>query len=773
MLSLEGRQLGNYDIVRRIRVGGMGAVYEGRQRTAFDRRVAIKVILGDYAVDREMRRRFAREARTIARLHHPHILPLIEFGDERGLLYLVMPFIEDGTLTGYLQRELPALDDVASIYQQLLDAVEYAHEQGLIHRDIKSSNVLLEERRNGPPYVYLADFGLVRTAQQSDNEPVGVPIPLDQVPGTPHYMAPEQTVGIVTPLTDIYALGVLLYQLLTGELPYDDPDEIEVIQMHLHAPIPSPCERDPSLPAALDEVVHTAMAKQPEDRYQRIADLRRAFVAALSNSPELRDIPDDDLPPEENDFIITEHPQRPVPQSSAPLALELEPQPQPIRLTQAQPVRPKVRVQQGAAQTPLRGQQRVTGSIADRKPVTDSVPFYTHDRRRHLTRPMLAAMLVPVVLLLLLILPRFFGVSPFPAGFPVFGPPPVAVVSLTAQTKTLQENYILTASPAIKTPDLSTRFIPDRVVQSAATGNETTQATGTRAIAGVQASGTLRFENSSHVPVTVAAGTTFSTASGIAVQTIQTAEVPAAQNGQNGTLAIPAVAVNAGSAGNIPAHAIATSCCDGLSVSNPKPFSGGVDARTVHVVLQADLNRVSSQLVPGLQRQTLKLLQKQLQTDEVMANQPAYSMTVTSDSQPGTMANQVTVQVVVVGTATVYNSEQARHVAAQLLNAEAEQTFGAAYQPHGVPTTLTPRIVQQGQNGILYLSVEAKGIWAYSLSAQQLAQWASEIKGATPAVAISFLNSQKGVAGVQIQLPFGTDHLPSTSDQIKIVVVGS
>ncbi len=127
MLSLEGRQLGNYDIVRRIRVGGMGAVYEGRQRTAFDRRVAIKVILGNYAVDREMRRRFAREARTIARLHHPHILPLIEFGDERGLLYLVMPFIEDGTLTGYLQRELPALDDVASIYQQLLDAVEYAH----------------------------------------------------------------------------------------------------------------------------------------------------------------------------------------------------------------------------------------------------------------------------------------------------------------------------------------------------------------------------------------------------------------------------------------------------------------------------------------------------------------------------------------------------------------------------------------------------------------------------------------------------------------------
>src|SRR6266478_3288103 len=107
MLTLEGTQLGNYDVIRRIRVGGMGAVYEGRQRTAFGRRVAIKVILGNYAADPDMRRRFEREARTVARLHHPHILPLIEFGDKQGLLYLVMPFIEGGTLTTFLHRHLP------------------------------------------------------------------------------------------------------------------------------------------------------------------------------------------------------------------------------------------------------------------------------------------------------------------------------------------------------------------------------------------------------------------------------------------------------------------------------------------------------------------------------------------------------------------------------------------------------------------------------------------------------------------------------------------
>ena len=281
MQTLEGTQLGNYDVIRRIRVGGMGAVYEGRQRTAFGRQVAIKVILGNYANDRDMRRRFAREARTIAQLRHPHILPLIEFGDERGLLYLVMPFIEGGTLTGYLRRELPDLQDISTIFLQLLDAVEYAHEEGLIHRDIKSSNVLLDARRGGKPYAYLADFGLVRTSQNLELEEAGKPIPLDQVPGTPHYMAPEQTRGIVTQANDIYALGVLLYQMLTGELPYDDPDDVEVVKMHLYSPVPSPCERDASIPVELGEVVRMAMAKHPEERFGSVAEMRQAFLAAI------------------------------------------------------------------------------------------------------------------------------------------------------------------------------------------------------------------------------------------------------------------------------------------------------------------------------------------------------------------------------------------------------------------------------------------------------------------------------------------------------------
>src|SRR5207247_9857266 len=194
---------------------------------------------------------------TVARLHHPHILPLIEFGEEQGLLYLVMPFIEGGTLTSFLQRSLPSLGEVSDIYLQLLEAVEYAHDEGLIHRDLKSSNVLLEQRRSGilhgTQHVYLADFGLVRTSKQAELEQAGKPIPLDQVPGTPHYMAPEQTMGIVTTSSDIYALGVLLYQMLTGELPYDDPVEEQVIQMHVTAPVPFPSDKDASIAIELAE----------------------------------------------------------------------------------------------------------------------------------------------------------------------------------------------------------------------------------------------------------------------------------------------------------------------------------------------------------------------------------------------------------------------------------------------------------------------------------------------------------------------------------------
>lgn len=831
MLSLEGRQLGNYTVTRRIRAGGMGAVYEGRQRSAFDRRVAIKVILGTYATDPDMRRRFAREAKTVARLHHPHILPLIEFGDEQGVLYLVMPFIEGGTLTGYLRRHLPDIHEVATIFTQLLDAVEYAHDEGLIHRDIKSSNVLLESRRSGPPYAYLADFGLVRTIQQAELESsyAGTPIPLDQVPGTPHYMAPEQTRGIVTPATDIYALGVLLYQLLTGELPYNDPDDIEVIKMHLHAPVPNPRATDASIPAELGAVVTRAMAKRAEGRFADIGEFREAFLAAI-DGPGARDA----ITPfaDEDDFAVHEFSHSPLPPSRPPRAsqqLRLLP-PEPIEFVEplppagarrpritdekrVSPRRPRTTDEPREPQLPPAGKQRPRVTDDPREPAagarraqsaTDDLPdgailppFQPRppegrvaqpaprafasvttvpkiQQRKHSRRFSVAIMLgiiVPVLLILLLLLPRVFGLSILPAGFPVFGASPGATITLTVKTTQVRDTFLFTASPQAQSEEVNTRVIPDHSANGTASGSQTVATSGLQNKGGAYASGTLLFDNSGHTPVRVSAGFTFTASGGVQIRLETGVLVPARVNGIDGTTNAPGQAVAPGQSGNIPANALNAPCCGGsVIVSNPAPFSGGSDANVTHLVAQNDLNGVASALTPDLRQKALQQITSKLQPGEVQAGTPVYKTSVTSNYPVGSVADHVTVTVTVNATALVYNTSTAADLARQLLTSEAIQSLGPGYQPRGSLSIATPTVEQQGSDGQLYLSVSASGLWAYTLTAQIEEQWRQAIKGASVTLAQNYLTTRPGILAAHIQLPFGSDHLPSDETQITFVV---
>jgi serine/threonine protein kinase len=787
MLSLEGKQLGNYDVIKRIRVGGMGAVYEGRQRTAFDRRVAIKVILGDYAADPEMRRRFAREARTVARLQHPHILPLIEFGDEAGILYLVMPFIDGGTLTSYLRRSLPELGEVSVMYQQLLDAVEYAHDSGLIHRDIKSSNVLLEQRRNGSPHVYLADFGLVRTRRQTEQERAGQPIPLDQVPGTPHYMAPEQTRGIITPLTDIYALGVLLYQMLTGELPYNDEDDIRVIQMHLHAPIPSPCDADASIPRELGEVVRTAMAKRPEARYKNVAELRRAFVAALKGPVSLaaEDVQelDEYKPP-----VAKQRASMPLlpadPDGSQGLDV---PAVMPRRQRNASPLpivvheRPRItdNVKQRATE---RHKQRITEEPGKPDKAGKVQPIHlahtrvqAKPRRGSSSRLWYVTMLVPLILLILVLMPRVLNFSFFPSGFPIFGTPPVALVYITAQSKDFQNTYVLTASPKVQQPDLATHTIPDRQLQASMSDTRVVPTTGTKTLPGTQARGTILFTNTTNQPVPLSAQLIVTTPQGVQLQLTQGVIVPPHNDGQDGAATAAAVAVVAGAAGNIPELALDGPCCTaGIVARNLAPFTGGADGQTVHVVAQADLDGAKAAALLTLQPQVAQQLARQLHSNEAVADQPASAVTVSSNPSVGTQADQVQVVTRLLESEIVYNSSIASHTALQLLIESATQTLGSSYTLQGAPAETSMRIVNQEKDGRVFLDVAVHGTWVYTFTLQQLEQWRQTIKGATTAAALAYLNEQAGVGGVQIRLPFGADHFPTNIDEIKIIpIVGS
>jgi serine/threonine protein kinase len=250
---------GNYDLVRRIDVGGMGEVYLAHQRSAFGREVAVKIIRSDLVHDITARKRFLREAEVSAHIKHEHILPLFEFGEEQGRLFLVTPYIAGGTLGQRLRSGPLALPEAHQLFSALVQAVAYIHKRGVIHRDLKPSNILLD-REDGAEQVYvrLIDFGIASLPGL-----VGGDAHLTtagQEMGPIAYMAPERLDGIAAPSNDIYSLGIILYQMLTGQLPDSSSTT--------------------SLPQPLDVVIKRCIMQSPSDRYANADELLQAFEYA-------------------------------------------------------------------------------------------------------------------------------------------------------------------------------------------------------------------------------------------------------------------------------------------------------------------------------------------------------------------------------------------------------------------------------------------------------------------------------------------------------------
>ncbi len=230
----------NYHLIRRIDVGGMGEVYLARQHTAFDREVAIKIIRSDLMHDMTVRKRFRREAEVNAHVKHGHILSLVEFGEEEGRLFFVTPYIAGGTLSRRLQAGPLSLSEVYQLFTALVEAVAYIHRRGVVHRDLKPSNILLDQEENsGKIYIYLIDFGIASIQGQAAEPPLTT---AGTEMGTLAYMAPERLSGIAAPSNDIYSLGIILYQMLTGQLPSAEqrvplPQPLEYVVDHCIAPL--------------------------------------------------------------------------------------------------------------------------------------------------------------------------------------------------------------------------------------------------------------------------------------------------------------------------------------------------------------------------------------------------------------------------------------------------------------------------------------------------------------------------------------------------------
>src|SRR5579859_1894530 len=236
--DLIGQRLGNYKVVAKIGEGGVATVFRAEQIN-IKRDVALKV-LKTQDDDSDIVQRLEREAETIGRLSHPHILKLFDFGQKRGLTYLVTELVTGGSLAAQVRRGPLSAAEANRIFQQLASALDYAHQQGVIHRDLKPHNVLIDSNGN----VLLSDFGLARLVKA----PTGL-TPSGAIVGTPAYMAPEQWTGDVADArTDIYALGVILFEMLLGTLPFQGETPYRMMHMHVYEKPPQLTSLDPAQP---------------------------------------------------------------------------------------------------------------------------------------------------------------------------------------------------------------------------------------------------------------------------------------------------------------------------------------------------------------------------------------------------------------------------------------------------------------------------------------------------------------------------------------------
>jgi len=277
--NFSGQSLGQYQLRELLGVGGMGAVYRAYQ-VNLERFVAVKVLSASLVTDNDYIQRFNREAKTSASLEHPHIVAVYDYGVENGVTYVVMRMLAGGSLAERLQhsrdtgRPLPSLEETVAILRQLASALDYAHARGVIHRDIKTSNVMFDEQGTA----FLVDFGIAKLMSATSGL-TGTGMAL----GTPSYMAPEQWRGdVLTPAADQYALGILTYNTLTGHLPFEADTPFALMHKHLNEePTPLTVFR-PDLPEATRNVLKRAIAKDPADRYPSMTTFAESFAASIN-----------------------------------------------------------------------------------------------------------------------------------------------------------------------------------------------------------------------------------------------------------------------------------------------------------------------------------------------------------------------------------------------------------------------------------------------------------------------------------------------------------
>jgi predicted Ser/Thr protein kinase len=271
MPSLAGRMLDHYRLIEQVGQGGMATVYRARD-TRNDADVAIKVLSPTISDDRRFVRRFRREAGLLVRLKHPNIVHVLDYGESNGLAYLVMPFVDGDTLNDRINKGRLSVQETGRWVGELTSALEFAHEKGVIHRDVKPSNVLIDSSGKA----MLTDFGLARFIEGSNT------LTGSMMMGTPAYVSPEQGRGQkLDGRADQYSLGVILYQMATGRLPFEGDSPMSTVLMHIQEAVPRPSRFNRNLPLGIERVIIKCLAKDPANRFESMKALNEAYQAAL------------------------------------------------------------------------------------------------------------------------------------------------------------------------------------------------------------------------------------------------------------------------------------------------------------------------------------------------------------------------------------------------------------------------------------------------------------------------------------------------------------
>jgi len=269
MANLIGKQIGPYTILEEIGRGGMATVYSAMQ-TSMNRKIAIKVLPPHFMHDPGFLERFEREVDVIAHLEHPHILPIYDYGQAEGVPYIAMRYLGGGSLAQRIRRGLPELEEIDKPFTQVCQALDYAHQQSVIHRDLKPGNIMLDETGNA----YLSDFGIARV--------MGSNLTGSAIIGTPAYMSPEQAHGLnIDGRADIYSMGIVLFELITGREPFQAETPMGLLLMHINETMPPIYEFRQDIPIEVQDVVDKATSKNPDDRYSSAGQMARAFSAAI------------------------------------------------------------------------------------------------------------------------------------------------------------------------------------------------------------------------------------------------------------------------------------------------------------------------------------------------------------------------------------------------------------------------------------------------------------------------------------------------------------